>query len=119
DRGHPGNDEIGVPQFAQFDVPCAIGKAIRDLANEPQRQPRLSDPACPAQRQRAGGTNQLPQFAEFPLPADEAVRFLGQIGGDLYYLFRLSFLDSLSSATGTASHHNADTTAGTGPRANT
>ena len=80
ERGHPGDDQVRLPQVAQLDHVDAVREVAGRGGHQPQGQPGLPDAARAAQGQGPGLVQRLAQIAEFAFPPDEPVWFLRQLG---------------------------------------
>jgi hypothetical protein len=69
-----------LPQVSQLDQPHPVRKPAARQGQQPQREPALPDPPWAAQGENPARGYELAQLIELTLPADEAVRFLRQIG---------------------------------------
>ena len=78
DGGHPGDDQVWLPQVAQFDRVDPVSEVPGHGGQQPQRQPGLADPARAAQGQRPGAVQRVTQAAELAFPPDEPVWLLRQ-----------------------------------------
>ena len=86
DRRYARDHQVGLLQVSQLDEPDPVGKLRRGQGQEPQREPGLPDAPGAAQGQRARSAQHLAELGELPLPADEAIRFLGQMCLDLVHV---------------------------------
>jgi hypothetical protein len=86
DRRDARDHQLGLLQVSQFHEPDPVGKLLFGQGQEAQREPGLADAPGPAQGQRARSVQHLAELSELPLPADEAIRFLGQMCLDLVHV---------------------------------
>ena len=77
--GHPGDDQVRLPQVTQFDHVDAVGEVPGRDSQQPQGQPGLPDAARPAQGEGPGLVQRLAQVADFAFPPDEPVWLLRQL----------------------------------------
>ena len=78
--GHPGDDQVRLPQVTQLDHVDAVREVAGRGGHQPQGQPGLPDAARAAQGEGPGPVQRLAQIAEFAFPPDEPVWFLRQLG---------------------------------------
>ncbi len=83
--GHPGHDQVRLPQVAQFDHVHPVGEVPGHGGQQPQGQPGLPDPARAAQGEGPGPAQRVTQVAEFALPPDEPVWLLGQLSRPCFW----------------------------------
>ena len=86
DRRYAGDHQVGLLQVSQLHPPDPGGKLARGQGQESQREPGLADAPGTAQGQRAGMAQHLAKLDELPFPANEAIRFLGQMCLDLVHV---------------------------------